>query len=122
MPNRIMLYRIYYRGEEGVEKDEKKQVYHLEQAAIGGHPRARHNLGLVEKKNGRFERARKHFIIAANLGHDLSLKSLMKLYANGKASKEDYADALRAYQVAVDAMKSSDREEAEAYFEAIRRG
>ena len=56
----------YYKG-DGVEKDMNKYIYHSEQAAIAGHVMARHNLGIDELNNGRFERARKHFIIAANL-------------------------------------------------------
>ena len=104
---------MYYKG-DGVEKDEEKEIYHLEEAAIGGHPYARHNLGIKEFNNGRFERARKHLIIAANLGHNDSLKGLRMLYADGHASKDDYADALRAYQAAVDETKSAEREEAEA--------
>jgi TPR repeat protein len=103
---------MYYMG-EGIDKDEEKEMYHAEQAAIGGHLDARFNIGLEEGRNGRFERARKHFIIAANLGHHDSLKCLRQLYANGDASKEDYADALRAYQAAVKASKSAERDEAE---------
>ena len=99
--------------------DDKKKVYHLEQAAIGGHPKARHNLGYEEGNNGNFERAQKHFIIAANLGYHGSLEGLRQLYVVGHASKEDYAGALRAYQAAVEATKSTEREEAE---EAMRRG
>jgi TPR repeat protein len=41
----------------GVEKDEKKELHHLEEAAIAGHPVARHNLGCYEGMNGRMERA-----------------------------------------------------------------
>ena len=74
---------------------------------------ARYNLGCEEWNNGRFERAKKHFIIAANLGYHNSLKQLRVLYANGYATKEDYASALRAYQAAVDATKSAERERAE---------
>ena len=48
-----------YRDGQGVEKDEKKEVYHLEQAAIGGDPWARYNLGRFEGRNERFERARR---------------------------------------------------------------
>ena len=107
---------IMYRDGEGVQNDEKKQVYHLEDAAIAGHPNARHNLGCFERRNGRFERARKHWIIAANLGHDGSLKCIEDLYARGHASKEDYADALRAYQAAAEATKSAERKAAEAYY------
>ncbi len=110
---------IMYDKGQGVEKDTKKNIYHLEQAAIGGHPDARYNLGAYDLSNGRYERARKHFIIAANLGDHDSLKWLKELYANGHASKEDYADALRAYQAAVDATKSPEREKAKEYYEAF---
>ena len=109
---------MYHRG-EGVEKNVEKKIYHLELAAIGGHPMARHNLGCEEWKNGRFERVRKHFIIAANLGYHDSLSHLKRLYAEGHASKEDYATALRAYQAAVDATKSAERDEADAYYYEI---
>src|SRR6056300_653516 len=108
-----------YRTGQGVEKDTKKQVFHLEEAAIGGHHMARHNLGCEEVDNGRYERARKHFIIAANLGWHDSLSNLKILYAVGHATKGDYADALRAYQAAVDETKSEERERAE---KAIKNG
>jgi TPR repeat protein len=93
----------------------------LEEAAIGGHPHARHNLGCEELDNGRYERSKKHFIIAANLGNQDSLNELREGYANGHASKEDYANALRAYQAAEEATKSAERKVAEAYF-AQKRG
>ncbi len=105
---------MYYDG-EGVEKDAKMEINHLEQAAMEGHPEARHNLGCTEVENGNFERAKRHFIIAANLGYHVSLNKLKILYADGHASKEDYANALRANQAAVDATKSVDREKAEAF-------
>ncbi len=107
---------MYHEG-EGVEKDMKKYIYHSEEAAIGGHPEARHNLGIVEWNNGRYERAVKHSIIAANLGYHDSLKVLRQLHADGYARKEDYANALRAYQATVAATKSSQRDEAERYQE-----
>ena len=105
---------MYGRG-KGVEKDMKKAIYHSEEAAIAGHPRTRYNLGCIEADNGRFDRAVKHFIIAANLGCSDSLKFVKDLYADGHARKEYYATALRAYQAAVDATKSAERDEAEAY-------
>eukprot|EP00985_Skeletonema_marinoi_P029425 scaffold27821_cov66-Skeletonema_marinoi.AAC.1 len=55
---------------EGVERDEKRAIYHLEEAAIGGHPGARFNLGAIEWKDSRTDRAVRHYIIAANLGDD----------------------------------------------------
>jgi hypothetical protein len=48
----------------------------------------------------------KHWIIAANLGHDGSMKELMHGFKKGVVSKEDLAAALRAHQAAVDAMQS----------------
>jgi len=104
---------LLYRDGEGVENDEKKELYHLEEAAIAGHLEARHNLGCYEGGRGRFERGVKHYIIAANLGLDESIEMLMKCYANGLVSEEYFAAVLRAHQAAVDATKSSQREEAE---------
>jgi hypothetical protein len=106
---------LYFEG-KGVEKDMKKAVHHLEQAAIGGHPGARAALGIHEEENGRFDRAAKHFIINANLGCDLSLKSVKNLFVQGIVCKEEFAAALRAHQAAVDATKSAERDEAEAFF------
>ncbi len=103
------LSMLYYKG-EGVEKDTKKEVYHLEQAALAGHPRARYDLGCYEGRNGRYERAMKHFIIAANLGYDDALEKVKKGFVRGYVSKEDYAAALRGHQTAVDATKSPQRE------------
>ena len=107
------LGTLYYCG-DGVEKDEKKATHHYEQAAIGGHTQARAYLAEHEMKNGRFERAAKHYIINANLGCDASLKVIKDLFVKGKVGKEEYAAALRAHQAAVDATKSPEREEAEA--------
>ena len=131
---------VMYNNGHFVEKDEKKEVYHLEEAAIGGHLDARYTLGLIEFRNGkklekaafnehpdarnnrflpydivknmdsRFERAIKHWVIAANLGHGKSMSSVKKFYPHGWISKEDFAAVLRAHQAAVDATKSPDRE------------
>ena len=61
---------------------------------------------------GSKERAVKHFIIAANLGHDESLQRVKNEWR--VLSKDDFAAALRAYQAAVDATKSERREAADA--------
>jgi TPR repeat protein len=105
-----------YRLGHGVEKDENKALFHREEAAIGGHPIARYNLGLYEESNGRIERAIQHWIIAANLGDDASIKELKRLYAQGTISKENFAASLRAHQAAVDATKSPQREAAEEFY------
>ena len=46
-----------YRLGLGQQKDEKKELFHREQAAIGGHPVARYNLGAIELENGQLDRA-----------------------------------------------------------------
>ena len=102
---------------EVVERDEKKGLYYLEEAAIAGHPSARYNLAGYEWDNERYDRAVKHFIIAANLGHDGSIQMLKECYKHGFVSKEDFAAALRAHQAAVDATKSPQRDAAEAFAE-----
>ena len=111
---------LYYTGEGGVEKDEKRALHHAEKAAIGGYPRARHNLGSIEGKKGRVDRAVKHYIIAASLGLDHSLDTLRALYKDGDVSKEDFSAALRGYQTAIEATKSPQREE--AYLRAPKTG
>eukprot|EP00985_Skeletonema_marinoi_P015006 scaffold7653_cov71-Skeletonema_marinoi.AAC.2 len=109
------LLSLLYRKGEGVEKDEEKEVYHLVEAAIAGHPEARYNLALKEGRYKRFDTAVKHFIIAANLGSDESIQALKECYKRGGlVSKEDFAAALRAHQAAVDATKSPQRDAAEA--------
>ena len=69
-------------------RHEMEIIFHLEEAAIGGHAIARHYLALREKWYDRFDKAVKHFIIAANLGYDGSLKELKGCYAEGKAIQQ----------------------------------
>ena len=107
---------VLYRDGGGVEKDMKKEIHHLEEAAIGGHPQARYNLGCVEIENGRFDRAVKHFLIAANLGYDKALDRAKQGFVDGIVNKDDYAAALRGHQAAVDAAKSEQRDAAFAFF------
>eukprot|EP00984_Skeletonema_dohrnii_P020459 scaffold9984_cov148-Skeletonema_dohrnii-CCMP3373.AAC.10 len=103
---------LLYQEGKGVEEDEEKELYHLEEAAIGGHPFARYNLAIKEGDNKKFDRAVKHWIIAANLGYDESIQALKDLYKDGLVSKEDFAAALRAHHAAVIATKSPQREAA----------
>ncbi len=110
----MKLAGLYEQG-HGVEKDSVKEIYHLEEAAIGGHPAARYDLGCRELQNGNDVRALKHWIIAATQGDDDSTKRLMDAYKAGFVSKEELASALRAHQTAVDATNNPQREEAEEY-------
>jgi TPR repeat protein len=108
---------LMYHDGHGVEKDEKKEIYHYEEAAIGGHPSARFNLALIDRKRYGMDRATKHHIIAAGQGHDGSLTWLLENHRRGGfVKKEVLGAALRAHQAAVDATKSPQREEAKKVF------
>ncbi len=105
------LAAMYHLG-KGVEEDEGKMFHHLGEAAIGGHPKARHLLGKKELENGNIDRAVKHWIIAAKQGEEKSIKLLMLAFKDGFISKDLLAATLRAHQAAVDATKSPQRETA----------
>ena len=115
-----MPYTFIYQYGMVVNEDQKKQVYHLEEAAIGGHCGARHKLGSLERENGTYERAVKHYIIAAKMGDNDSLEMLKNMYREGLVSKENLASALRGHQTAVDATKSLQREVAKAYLQQAK--
>ncbi len=111
-----------YKNGLGVEKNKKKYIYHLEEAAIGGVVQARYDLASVEvlkQTDESNKRALKHYIIAANHGHDQSILELRVLYEHfdNLVTKEEFAAALRAHQAAVDAMNSPLREEGERMFD-----
>jgi hypothetical protein len=107
---------FYDQGYGGIERDQKKDLYHMEEAAIGGHPDARYNLGFVENGKGRIDRAMRHFVIASKLGHDIALERVKLAFRMGLVSKEDYEAALCGHRAAVDATKSKQREEGYAFF------
>ena len=109
---------MYYEG-EGVKKDEAKGIHHWEKAAIGGHPRARYNLAYHDQKNGNIERAVKHAIISAKLGYEESMQELWKFYSAGNITKDELESTLRAHKAAIDATKSAQRDEGEAYCRGI---
>jgi tetratricopeptide (TPR) repeat protein len=106
------LGRMYGEG-VGIEKDKEKAAYHCEKASIVGHPHARFMLAVYESEDGRLDRAVKHWIIAANLGCEYSMKQLLRMYKDGYITKEDYGSTLRTHQAAIDATKSSQRDVAE---------
>lgn len=72
-----------YRTGQGVAMDKKKEIYHLEEAEIGGHHTAREHLAFYECDNSNFERAMKHLTIAATLGHVEAMAQLKAAYSNG---------------------------------------
>ena len=109
------LSEMYGQG-LGFEKDEKKQLHHLECAVIGGSVFSRYRLGCLEEKNcRRLDRALQHWMIAAKLGCGESMTALTKASEAGVVSKENFVAVLGAHNAAVDAMKSEQREESERW-------
>jgi TPR repeat protein len=102
---------VYSEG-DGVEEDTTKQkMYHLEQALIAGHPEARYNLGMHERGKLSMERAMKHFIIAANNGHDLSMKKMVrKGYETGLCHQNRLCLCSSRTSGSLDATKSPPRD------------
>ena len=107
---------VYYHG-KGVQQDEAKSVEFYNRAVMQGHVVSRHNLGCIEGDKGNHDRAVRHFLISAKMGCNLSVEGIKRVFMSGHASKEQYAEALKGYQDAVEGMKSHDRDEAKAYFE-----
>jgi TPR repeat protein len=110
---------IVYRKGGGVREDERKAIYHYENTAIAGHPEARTNLGVYEWENGRVERAVKHFIIAANLGEENSMKNVLNLFKAGHITKDDFDATIRTHQAAINATKSAERDFAEVALKGL---
>ena len=104
----------YYEG-TGVTMDKKKANHFFELAAMNGSVQARHNLGATEYINRNYDRAMKHYMLAARVGQKKSLDSVKHGYICGYVTKDEYATALREYQKSQDETKSDARDEAQAY-------
>ena len=107
-------YNLGVLYDEGIEvaKDMAKAFRHYEIAAMCGDSFARHNLGSMETKSGNYDLALQHYMIAANLGQEISLDAVKGFLIAGLATNDDYAGALRGYQNAIEEMSSPERDEA----------
>ena len=77
-----------------------------------GNVSARHCLGYVEFQNENFQRAMRHFIIAAKCGYKRSLNMVKRGFTQGHVTKEDFEKTLRDYQASCDETKSEQRDRA----------
>ena len=102
---------VAYGNGEGVEQDEAKSIHYYKEAAMQGHVESRHYLGNYEGKNGNHDNAVRHFLISAKMGYIDSIETIKRMFMAGIATKEQYAQALKLYQEAVEEMKSHDRDE-----------
>ena len=101
----------YERG-EGVQQDETTAADFYAKASMQGHVESRNNLGWLEGRKGNHDRALRHWLISAKMGHKDALEAIKRMFMAGLATKEQYAEALRGYQDAMEEMKSHDRDEA----------
>jgi len=106
---------VAYSIGDGVKKNVLQTIHYMKLAAMGGHEMARYQLGMIEKDYCNTERAMKHLMIAAQSEEKKSLKEIGEGYKAGHVTKEEYANALRAYKDSCDEMKSGQREAAKLH-------
>lgn len=104
------LGNAHLNGLGGLAIDRAKGFEFWETASRKGHAYSRHNLGTSELQLGNCDRAARHFVIAAKLGVKVSLDAIKDMFKRGDATKDQYAEALKGYQAAMEEMKSHDRE------------
>ena len=105
---------------QGVEKDGVKASYYCLVAALMGDEDARNRIGYSEGQKGNWDRAIKHWLIAAGSGADVSVNNIRKAYLEGRAAKDDYAKALRSHQAYLDGIKSDQRDKAAAFCDEFK--
>ena len=69
-----------YRNGDGVEQNEAKGIHLYEKAAMQGHVESRVFLGCFEGHKGNFDRAVRHFVISAKMGHSYSLENIKEMF------------------------------------------
>ncbi|EJK45803.1 hypothetical protein THAOC_35563 [Thalassiosira oceanica] len=84
----------YFRGVH-VREDKPRGIWHWEQAAMKGHVLCRDNLGAIEFNEGNYELALQHYMISAKMGYEKPLNTIKGMFARGRATKAQYAEALR---------------------------
>ena len=78
-----------------------------------GSAESRHYVGLFEiMDNKNYDRALRHFLISAKMGFKDSLDAIKQMFADGLATKAQYAETLKGYQDALEDTKSPQRDEA----------
>lgn len=108
------LGNMFNVGDE-VEQDKKKAMHYYKLGAIGGSINARHNIACMEAHTENYERAHKLFLMCAKSGFEPSLKCVKTGFVEGYVTKDEYAQALRAYQEQQEETKSATRDEAVVY-------
>ncbi|EJK44513.1 hypothetical protein THAOC_36935, partial [Thalassiosira oceanica] len=118
LPWRAWIAKGHAKGR--AKEDKMKAAKLWSKAAMQGHAESRHNLGAIEITRGNRDRAVRHFLISAMMGHKESVEKIKRAFMAGVATKEQYAQALKGYQYAVEQMKSHNRDEAMLHIANIR--
>lgn len=74
-----------------------------------GDPPCLYNLGVMRYEDGEVDSAAQYFLKAASAGYQLALDWVKELYIANKVSKDEYAHALRSFQMADDEINSDAR-------------
>jgi len=101
-----------YHKERGVEKDDKKELYHLEEAAMLGDAAARCELGFYEGERGNWDRAKKHWILSAAAGCKGCMERIKRGKKKGAVSNDEYKRTLRAHRKSLNLTRSAQRDAA----------
>ena len=67
---------VMHDSENEVQEDKVKAIHFWTKAAMQGHAESRYQLGQSEVKKGNFHRAKKHFLISANIGDNDSVVTM----------------------------------------------
>ena len=103
---------VAYDFGKGVQEDKARAGELYKIAAMQGHVESRHNLGFDEGDEGNHDRAVRHYLISAKMGYEDSVENIKQMFVDGEATEDQYAQALKGYQNAMEEMKSHDRDEA----------
>ena len=94
----------------------KKAKFHLEAGAMAGDKFARFHLGGLEGEAGNWERAIKHWTIAASAGEHGAMHHLITFFKKGVMNRESIDSTLTAYNNSCKEMRSEARD---AYIRVI---
>jgi hypothetical protein len=108
---------MYARGDD-VCKDDTKAKHYYEKATMAGCVTSRCNLGSMDANAGSFDRAIKHWLIAARFGDINAVNNIKEAMADGDATRDHYAQALRGYTQYMNYVRSDQRDKAAAYSDA----
>jgi TPR repeat protein len=84
--NLSLSYGLYHK-ERGVEKNDKKKLYHLEEAAMLGDAASRCELGIYESDRGNWDKAKKHWMLSASAGCEGCLHRIKRGVQKGAVAK-----------------------------------